>query len=60
VLSADGNTAIVGGASDNSSTGAAWVFKLFKALLRLLLTKLVSEAAVMPCPMLEATSCTNG
>jgi hypothetical protein len=25
-LSADGNTAIVGGATDNSNTGAAWVF----------------------------------
>ena len=25
-LSADGNTAIVGGSADNSSTGAAWVF----------------------------------
>jgi hypothetical protein len=25
-LSADGNTAIVGGAADNSNTGAAWVF----------------------------------
>ena len=26
VLSADGNTAIVGGWSDNGKTGAAWVF----------------------------------
>jgi hypothetical protein len=31
-LSADGNTAIVGGPADNSDAGAAWVFSLLPAL----------------------------
>jgi hypothetical protein len=45
-LSADGNTAIVGGWSDNSKTGAAWVFARSGGVWTQQGTKLVGTAAV--------------
>ncbi len=45
-LSADGNTAIVGGRSDNSSTGAAWVFTRSGSVWSQQGSKLVGTGAV--------------
>jgi hypothetical protein len=45
-LSADGNTAIVGGALDNDSTGAAWVFTRTSSVWSQQGTKLVGNGAV--------------
>ncbi len=45
-LSADGNTAIMGGYSDNSSTGAAWVFTRSGGVWAQQGTKLVGTGAV--------------
>jgi hypothetical protein len=45
-LSADGNTAIVGGWSDNSKTGAAWVFARSGGVWTQQGTKLVGTGAV--------------
>ena len=45
-LSADGNTAIVGGWSDNSKTGAAWVFSRSGGVWRQQGRKLVGTGAV--------------
>jgi hypothetical protein len=47
-LSADGNTAIVGGQSDNSSTGAAWVFIQSSGVWTEQGSKLVGSSAVGP------------
>lgn len=45
-LSADGNTAIVGGKSDNSSAGAAWVFTRSNGVWRQQGGKLVGTGAI--------------
>jgi hypothetical protein len=45
-LSADGNTAIVGGASDNSNTGAAWVYTRSNGVWSQQGNKLVGTGAV--------------
>jgi FG-GAP repeat len=45
-LSADGNTAIVGGWSDNSKTGAAWVFSRSRGVWTQQGKKLVGSGAV--------------
>ena len=45
-LSADGNTAIVGGYADSSETGAAWVWKRTEGLWTQQPTKLVGSGAV--------------
>jgi hypothetical protein len=45
-LSADGNTALVGGWSDNSKTGAAWVFSRSRGLWTQQGKKLVGTGAV--------------
>ena len=45
-LSADGNTAIVGGYADNSSAGAAWVFTRSGAVWTQQGSKLVGTGAV--------------
>jgi hypothetical protein len=47
-LSADGNTAIVGGYSDNSNTGAAWVYTRSKGVWSQQGSKLVGTGAVGP------------
>jgi antibiotic biosynthesis monooxygenase (ABM) superfamily enzyme len=44
-LSADGNTAIVGGPGDNSAAGAAWVFTRSKGVWKQLGNKLVGTGA---------------
>ena len=46
VLSADGNTAIVGGPVDNSNTGAAWVYTRSGSVWTQLDNKLVGAGAV--------------
>jgi hypothetical protein len=46
-LSADGNTAIVGGWSDNSSTGAAWVYTRSSGVWTQQGSKLVGTGAVV-------------
>jgi hypothetical protein len=45
-LAADGNTAVIGGYSDNSNTGAAWVFARFNGVLTQQGSKLVGTGAV--------------
>jgi hypothetical protein len=45
-LAADGNTALIGGPSDNSSTGAAWVFTRTNNLWTQQGSKLVGTGAV--------------
>ena len=45
-ISADGNTAIVGGPNDNSSTGAAWVFTRTGGVWSQQASKLVGNGAV--------------
>jgi hypothetical protein len=45
-LSADGNTAIVGGCTDNSNTGAAWIFRRTGGLWTQQGAKLVGTGAV--------------
>jgi antibiotic biosynthesis monooxygenase (ABM) superfamily enzyme len=47
-LSADGNTAIVGGLGDNQGTGAAWVFTRSNGVWTQQGTKLVDTGAVGP------------
>jgi hypothetical protein len=47
-LSADGNTAIVGGPSDNGTTGAAWVFTRSGGVWKQQGTKLVGSGAGEP------------
>ncbi len=47
-ISADGNTAIVGGYTDNSNTGAAWVYKLRGGTWVSQSSKLVGTGAVGP------------
>ena len=46
-VSADGNTAIVGGWSDNSSTGAAWVYTRSSGVWTQQGSKLVGTGAVV-------------
>jgi hypothetical protein len=55
-LSADGNTAIVGGDEDNSGAGAAWVFTRSNGVWSQQGSKLVGTGAVGPLPTEQGLS----
>lgn len=55
-LSADGNTAIVGGFHDNSGAGVAWVFTRTNGVWSQQGNKLVGTGAVDPLPAVQGYS----
>src|ERR1700730_16890731 len=55
-LSSDGNTAIVGGMFDNSSSGAAWVYTRSGSVWSQQGPKLVGTGAVGPRPAIQGFS----
>ena len=55
-LSADGNTAIVGGIGDNERAGAAWVFTRSNGVWTQQGNKLVGTGAVGPIPAFQGIS----
>jgi FG-GAP repeat len=55
-LSSDGNTAIVGGISDNGSSGAAWVYTRSGSVWSQQGPKLVGTGAVGPRPAIQGFS----
>ena len=55
-ISADGNTAIVGGPNDNSQAGAAWVFTRSREVWSQQGSKLIGTDAVGPYPAMQGWS----